>query len=615
MDVDVDAAGAGAEVHAADSRRAGAIGPGAASPSWRGIWALWFVAVALVALVAVPAYFGREVADAQTQIADVLEPAVRLSSNLMLLQSRQMARMEGFLLTGDRVTFRQPYIAAIAEKDSMVAELRGLAGEIDVEVFERVARLFNDWARWDFDNQQIFESSPDAAARTRTVATYQSLQQATRELNRAIESAVEVGRQEMADAAALQSRLTFALAFVALLGTIIVGRVGYRYRELVLERELRRRDAVRARREIDSLLEATGDGVLGIDLDGRCISLNRAGSKLLGYTESEISGRDVHDTLFHSAPDGSPKPRGRSRLLEALAAGEPLDSGAEAVLWRRKSIPFPARWSLRPLLDGIELRGAVLTFTDMTEIREKEEALHRAIHQREDVVSIVSHDLRNPLGVVLAAADLLLDLPLDEEQRRRQAEIIMRSGRRMQSLIEDLLDVAKIEAGALVVRPSVENLVPILDEAAQVFADQAEREGIEIVIHVGEGDPTARVDRDRIMQALANLLDNALRLTPGGGRVTMGLEDLGSEISLTVSDTGPGIDAEMLEHLFDRFHQSADQGRGGAGLGLAIVQGVTVAHGGTIAVQSHVGEGATFTLVFPKAGPMIGENGVTKGLV
>jgi PAS domain S-box-containing protein len=391
--------------------------------------------------------------------------------------------------------------------------------------------------------------------------------------------------------------------------------VGYRYRELVLERELRRRDAVRARREIDSLLEATGDGVLGIDLDGRCISLNRAGSKLLGYTESEISGRDVHDTLFHSAPDGSPKPRGRSRLLEALAAGEPLDSGAEAVLWRRKSIPFPARWSLRPLLDGIELRGAVLTFTDMTEIREKEEALHRAIHQREDVVSIVSHDLRNPLGVVLAAADLLLDLPLDEEQRRRQAEIIMRSGRRMQSLIEDLLDVAKIEAGALVVRPSVENLVPILDEAAQVFADQAEREGIEIVIHVGEGDPTARVDRDRIMQALANLLDNALRLTPGGGRVTMGLEDLGSEISLTVSDTGPGIDAEMLEHLFDRFHQSADQGRGGAGLGLAIVQGVTVAHGGTIAVQSHVGEGATFTLVFPKAGPMIGENGVTKGLV
>jgi signal transduction histidine kinase len=117
------------------------------------------------------------------------------------------------------------------------------------------------------------------------------------------------------------------------------------------------------------------------------------------------------------------------------------------------------------------------------------------------------------------------------------------------------------------------------------------------------------------MQALANLLDNALRLTPRGGRVTMGLEDLGSEISLTVSDTGPGIDAEMLEHLFDRFHQSADQGRGGAGLGLAIVQGVTVAHGGTIAVQSHVGEGATFTLVFPKAGPMIGENGIAKGPV
>jgi signal transduction histidine kinase len=296
-------------------------------------------------------------------------------------------------------------------------------------------------------------------------------------------------------------------------------------------------------------------------------------------------------------------------VFEALAAGEPLDSPPGAILWRRRRVSFPARWSLRPLIDGVELRGSVLTFTDMTEIREKEEALRRAIRQREDVVSIVSHDLRNPLGVALAAADLLLDLPLDEAQRRRQAEIIARSGRRMQSLIDDLLDLARIEAGALIVRPSLEELVPILEEARDDFEDQAERRGIEIVVRSGAGELEARVDRDRIMQALANLLDNAVRFAPEGGCVELAVEDVGNDVEVTVSDNGPGIAPEMVGRLFDRFAQGDGAGRGGAGLGLAIVEGVAIAHEGTVSVKSTVGQGATFVLRLPKAGPPVGEQG------
>ena len=541
----------------------------------------------------------------QSRIADVLEPAARHSSNLSLLKSRQMARMEGFLLTGDRAAFREPYIAAIAEEDVVFRSLTVLARDLDVfdvEVFERVARLVSESARWDFENQQIFDSGPDEEARARTRQRYDELRLATRELNRAIESEVASGRRDMANARTRQDRLTFGLAFIALCATLIVGRVGYRYRDLMIERENRRREAVRARREIDSLLEATGDGVLGIDLEGKCTSLNRVGAQLLGYAEREIVGRDVHDTLCHSLPDGSPNPRGGSPVLKALVAGEALDSADGDVLWRRKRISFPVRWSLRPLVDGIALRGAVLTFTDMTEIHEKEEALRRAIRQREDVVSIVSHDLRNPLGVALAAADLLLDLPLDEGQRRRQAKIIARSGRRMQNLIEDLLDVARIEAGALVVRPSLEDLVPILEEARDVFRPQAERKGLELLVEAGDGELEARVDRDRIMQALANLLDNAIRLTPEGGRIVLGVEDLGAELSLTVSDNGPGIAPKLLERLFDRFSQSDAGGKGGAGLGLAIVEGVVTAHHGTVSVDSRVGGGSTFTLRFPKVG-------------
>jgi signal transduction histidine kinase len=252
------------------------------------------------------------------------------------------------------------------------------------------------------------------------------------------------------------------------------------------------------------------------------------------------------------------------------------------------------------MVDGTELRGAVLTFTDMTEIQEKETALRRAIGQREDVVSIVSHDLRNPLGVVLAAADLLLELPLDEGERRRQAEVIRRSGERMRTLIEDLLDVARIEAGAFVVHLSTEDLIPILQEVHTVFEDQARARRISLTVMDCPTEPKARIDRDRIIQALANLLDNALRLTPEGGRVELGVSQSAAHVEITVSDSGPGIEHELLEHLFERFAQSSSAG-GGAGLGLAIVKGVAEAHRGQVTARSAPGEGATFTIRLPRA--------------
>ena len=252
------------------------------------------------------------------------------------------------------------------------------------------------------------------------------------------------------------------------------------------------------------------------------------------------------------------------------------------------------------MIDGTDLRGAVLTFTDMTEVHEKEEALKRAIQQREDVVSIVSHDLRNPLGVVLAASDLLVDLPLDEDERRRQAEIIGRSGKRMHNLIEDLLDVSRIEAGAFVTRPSLEEVFPILEEARKFFSDQAEGAGVELTVVHSNAELKARIDRDQILQALSNLLDNALRHTPQGGSVVITAVEDDGFIDLTVTDDGPGIEPTVLEHLFDRFSQSTTGGGGGAGLGLAIVKGVAEGHGGGVSVTSQFGEGAIFTIRLPR---------------
>jgi len=570
------------------------------------------VVVALGALVAVPAYFDRRVEAEQTRITDVLEPAARLSSNLRLLKARQFARMEGFLASEDR-GFRDPYNAAISEEDSVLSALRVLAGDLDVDIFERVARLTDASIDWRFVNQRIFDMGVDAEARGRVVAGYDELQRATLELDRAILAQMVEGRRMVANEQRRKRGVTLALALSALVSTLLLARVAWRYRLLLIERERRRSDAVRARREIDALLEATGDGVLGVDLDGRCTSLNRAGAQLLGYTEREIIGRDVHETLFRVNAEGRPIPHDASLVLTAIAKGWPLESDDGDILLRRRGIAFPARWSLRPMVDGTELRGAVLTFTDMTEIQEKERALRRAIRQREDVVSIVSHDLRNPLGVALAAADLLLDLPLDERQRRRQAEIIRRSGKRMQRLIEDLLDVSRIEAGALVVRPSQEELEPILTEACELYHDQAEAGSIALSVVPSGGAVRARVDRDRIMQALSNLLDNAIRLTPEGGSVSLSAREEGDFVLVSVTDTGPGIPAEDVERLFDRFAQGGAPDSGAAGLGLTIVRGVAAAHAGEVVVDSEPGEGSAFTLRLPKAGPPVGEEGRSSG--
>ena len=598
-------------------------------PSVRGLWALGFVALSLGALVAVPVYYGQRVAVVQARITDVLEPAARLSSNLLLLKARQFARMEGYLATEDANTledpsratmnarmFRDPYLSAAEEEEAVLAQLQVLAPRLDAvpsalggpSFFDRLVRLQTESVAWRFGNQRLFEFGVNEGARDRVLAGYNDVQRATRELDQSIQVAVVDGRRRVANEQRSQTRITRVLAAMALFASLILGRVAYRYRALTTEREIRRREAVRGRREIDALLEATGDGVLGIDLEGRCISLNRAGARLVGWPEGEIQGRDVVATLFHTDANGVPVTEDSFPLAQTVAAGEQIRSDAGAVIWRRKRSSFPARWSVQPMIDGTELRGAVLTFTDMTEIHEKEEALRRAIRQREDVVAIVSHDLRNPLGVALASADLLLDLPLDEGQRRRQAEIIRRSGKRMQRLIEDLLDVARMEAGALVIRPSHEPLAPILEEARDLFIGQGAQRSISVV--VGDGDLSARVDRDRIIQALSNLLDNAIRLTPEGGSVTLSAEEDGNHVLISVEDTGPGIAPELVVGLFDRFAQGDELDRGAVGLGLSIVKGVATSHGGDASVISVLGQGSRFMLRLPMGGPLDAGRGV-----
>lgn len=573
--------------------------------------AVAFVAVAVVALAVVPLVMGSRAVEAQREIEEVLEPVRLLGTRLSLVQARQMSLFQAFLLTGD-TAFRAPFDAAMEEEQALFGELRELTREMDLEIRERLARLSSLAASWHLWHQLAFGSED---VRLQMVdafdveqGRYDELRRASLELERVIQAAVDAGRRRAEELRARQTRISLGLLALGLGATLAVALVGSRLRALTGEADVRRRDAVRARREMDALLEATGDGVLGMDLQGRVLSMNRAGCELLGYQEGELVGRDVHDTLHPRTADGSPRPRAASPFLRALASGEGGRASGEDVLWRRDGAALPVHWSLRPLLDGRVVRGGVLTFTDLTAIHEKEEALRRAVRVREEVVSVVSHDLRNPLGVVAGAADLLLDLPLEEGERRKQADIIRRSAQRMSRLIEDLLDVSRIEAGALVVRPAVQDPGEALREVAGYFAPQAEARGVTLETDVDAHVPPLLADPDRVQQALANLVANALRFAPEGSAVTLGAHPGGEGgVALSVRDRGPGIAPADQPHLFDRFWQASRHDRTGSGLGLAIVRGIAQAHGGSVDVASEPGRGARFTLTLPAHVPAGGE--------
>lgn len=574
--------------------------------------AVLFVAASIVALAVVPAAMDRRAAGALAEIADVLDPARLLGTQLSLAQARQMSTFQAFLLTGDPA-FREPYLSALREEEAIVGELHSLIGGMDLQIRERLARLSSLSARWHAEHHQIFQSEEARVERVEEFAEerarYEELQRAALELERAIQAELNAGRRRSDALRRAQRLITLTVLVLGLGATAAVVAVGSRLRALTRDADARRRDAVLARREMDAILDATGDGVLGMDLDGEVVSLNRAGAELLGYREGELKGRDVHDALHHTDRDGVLRLREASPLRRALEVGGGARSGEGDVLWRKDGTPLPVTWSLRPLMDGTRVRGAVLTFTDLTDILAKEEALRRAVRVREEVVSVVSHDLRNPLGVVAGAADLLLDLPLGEEERRQQADVIRRSAERMRRLIENLLDVARIEAGALVVRPAAHPAAAALEETRAFFAPQAAERGVRLEVALEEGVGDLLADPDRVQQALGNLLANALRFSSQGGRITLSAASAGrGKVALRVEDEGPGIAPADLPHVFDRFWQASRHDRTGSGLGLAIVRGVAQAHGGWAEVASEPGRGARFTLVLPGGDSAAGES-------
>jgi PAS domain S-box-containing protein len=224
----------------------------------------------------------------------------------------------------------------------------------------------------------------------------------------------------------------------------------------------------------------------------------------------------------------------------------------------------------------------------------------QATRARDHVLAIVAHDLRNPLGVVLMAAEMIRDMPSPDADREHLG-MIQRSAERMDRLIEDLLEVARIESGHLSVELRPEIVEPLIAEAMAMLTPLALGRSIRLESECEPGLPPVLFDSARILQVISNLIGNALKFTPLEGRICIRCERVGPDVRFGIIDTGSGIAPEQLQHIFGRFWQANSADRRGIGMGLSIAEGIVEAHGGRIWVESTQGVGSTFYFTLPLA--------------
>ncbi|MGI9091128.1 MAG: ATP-binding protein [Gemmatimonadaceae bacterium] len=226
----------------------------------------------------------------------------------------------------------------------------------------------------------------------------------------------------------------------------------------------------------------------------------------------------------------------------------------------------------------------------------------RATRARDEVLGIVSHDLRNPLSAIAMCSRVLTDTPpADPAARRELARTIHESTTWMSRMIQDLLDVSAIEAGVLSIICASEEVGPILARAADLFMRAAADRGVDMTVNVDASVPCVYADAERLVQGVANLIGNAVKFTPLGGKVTISACVRDGGVEITVADSGRGIAEEDLPHVFDR-HWHTRGSAAGAGLGLAIAKGIVEAHGGQINVTSTAGVGSRFSILLPQQG-------------
>ena len=364
-----------------------------------------------------------------------------------------------------------------------------------------------------------------------------------------------------------------------------------------------------------ALLESAPDAIVLADERGRVVLVNAQVEALFGYGREELLGHPVEMLV----PD---RFRGLHAAHRAVYNADPrtraMGLAKDLTARRKDGSEFPVEISLSPLPlgDGTLLVTAIIRDTSERRAREEErhqltrarlacEAAEAANRAKDDFLAAVSHEMRTPLGAMLGWTTAIRENQGNADVLARALSAIERNAEVQRRLVDDLLDVARIVAGTMRIEPAPLELASVVEAAVEAVRPATEAKGLTLEWESELGPLEILGDASRLQQVLLNLLANAVKFTPAGGRIGVRARRVAHEAVVVVEDTGQGIPASLLPHVFERFRQgkspsaSADTG---LGLGLAIVKDLVERHGGTVAAESDgLGQGARFTVRLPVA--------------
>jgi two-component system phosphate regulon sensor histidine kinase PhoR len=346
-------------------------------------------------------------------------------------------------------------------------------------------------------------------------------------------------------------------------------------------------------------LSSMSDGVIAVDVDKRIILFNRIAERLTGWCFAEVYGKKV-DEFFRIVKENT-EIAVEDFVQKALETGQMQTGTEEDCLVAKDGSLHPVSAGAAPLRrnDGA-IVGVVIVMRDVTKEREVDQ-------MKQNFISSVSHELRTPLSSIKAYTETILSSSdMSRETEKEYLHVIEKETERLTTLIESILEISSIEAGTFqIVRGDV-NIQEVINRVLSVLKPLAQKGKIMLECDIPTELGILQGDESKIESVISNIVNNAIKFTPEGGRISVSAHYRGDELFFKVSDTGVGIPKESLTKIFDRFYRVYREGEQvqGTGLGLAIVKEIVQMHGGRIDVESEVGKGTTFTVVLPFVGQM-----------
>jgi two-component system phosphate regulon sensor histidine kinase PhoR len=357
------------------------------------------------------------------------------------------------------------------------------------------------------------------------------------------------------------------------------------------EREKSLRDIATEKSKIKTIINCMGDGVLVCDRDGCIVLSNPAASRMLKISESSLIGNFLSQCNLHSALSNI--------IQESLTTTDKSYTSVSQELSIGESGEFFLRAHTAPVRNDLsETLGSVTVLQDISHLKELDK-------MKSEFIAMVAHELRAPLAAVEQQLTVILN-KMAGDVTAKQEQLLSRAKERTKgllTLIKDLLDISKIEAGMMVQYKEPLVLQEVIQRVVDLMRVEAENKKIDLQFSTPPNIPLIHADRNSMEGIFTNLISNAIKYTPEGGRVGVTLSDEGGFVKAIVSDTGIGIKKEDLTRIFDKFYRvktTETRQIVGTGLGLSIVKSIVDAHLGTISVESEEGGGTTFSVLFPK---------------